>query len=891
MHDWRAFVRSKLPPLSVSPERENEIVAELSLQLEQSYTDARAAGLSSAEALLRAEAQLGGWRRLAAEIDQAERPAPAPENPARWYSAWRADLRYALRILRRSPAYAAIATLTLAFGIGGNTAIFTLVDAIALRSLPYRDPARLVAIETRKTQQPEIEPWTSALDLADIRARAHSFSAVSGISPIWSVVLTGRGPAERLETLYVSAGLFDMLGVKPILGRAFQPAEDSGAVVPVAILSYSLWQRRFAGRSDVLGQVLALDAGAYTVVGVMPRDFRYAGEPVAGTSSDIQLWMPLSANPLARSGRSLRFLKAAGRLAPGVSVAQARDEVSRIGAALAAENPATNHGFVCSVQSLGQQVTGRYRVAMLLLLGTVGFVLLMACASVANLILGRATARSREIGVRAALGASRFRLVRQLLTEGAVLAVAGGLAGTALAAVALRLLVRLGPAALVRTHPIQLDLRALAWTGATVVLCSLLAGLPPALRLSRGQLASALRESARGLTPGNRTLRSALVVAQIAAALNLLVGAGLLIRSFQRLLAVDPGFDPRNVVTVTTLLPATTRTAAQATSLYRRMEANLETIPGVSAVAAVSRLPLLGSNLGAWIFREGHIVPGEPGIDTEYRVATPNYFSVMRIPLRAGRLFDDHDDPACCAVINEAAVRRIFAGDDPIGARVKIGTSSPAGPWVTIVGVIGNVRHSGLDVEPRPEIYRPYAQNPLGNPILVIRTSTDPAPLASTLAAQVRVDPAMPSYNLFLMETLVERSTVERRFIMLLLSGFAIAALLLAGVGVYGTAAQAVTQRTPEIGLRMALGASPASALLLVLRDGIKMMTVGLALGAASAALLSRFARSVLFEVRPLDAVSFAAALCVLAASALLACYIPALRATRIDPIAALRQE
>jgi predicted permease len=890
MPEWSQYVRQRLPRVHAGPERESEIIAELALQLEAAYDEAVARGLSEAEALAAAESQVGSWESLAREIDAAEQPAAEPlrSNP---FGGWRGDVRYALRSLRRNPAFAAIAVLTLAFGIGGNTAIFTIVDAVALRGLPYHDPSRLVALETRKGDQPELEAWTSALDFGDLRDHTRCFESVAGISPIWNSVLTGQVPAQRLELLYVSHSFFHVLGVEPAIGRTFTAAEDApGHPAHVAVITYALWQRHFAGSPDALGKPLELNGVPLTVIGVLPEGFRYAGEPVAGTAANIEMYLPLSANQLAGSGRGLRFLKTVGRLNAGVSVAQAREEIRSAGAALAQQYPATDRGFTFGVQPLGEQVSGRYRVAMYLLLSAVGFVLLMACANVANLLLGRATARQREISVRVALGASRFRLLRQLLTEGAVLAALGGIGGLAIGWAGVSLLVRTGPEVLLRTTTVHLDGRALAFTCAAVFACALLAGLPPAWRTVRSEIGHALRESARGVTGGHRTLRSLLVVTQMAFALILLVGAGLLIRSFEHLLQVDPGFNPRNLVTVTTQIPASVQTPAAATAIYKRVAEQVANTPGVTSVAAVSRLPLMGRNLGSWLYREGRIVPGQPGIDVEYRVATPSYFQTMGIPLRSGRLFDDRDT-AEPLIINEAVARRIFPGENPVGQRVKLGSAPDRSPWVTIVGVVGNVRHAGLDVEPSPEVYRPYAYSPLGNPILVIRTATDPSALASTLFAKVRVDPAMPAYNLFLMQDLVDRSTVERKFIMLLLSGFAGAALLLAAVGVYGTVAQTVAQRTSEIGLRMALGASPTAALYLVFRDGLRLTLAGMILGGASAAVLTRLMRNLLFEIRPLDASAFALASLALAAIALLACYIPARRATRIDPLAALRQE
>src|SRR5580700_641854 len=636
MPDWSAHVRDRLPLLHVPAERENEIVAELALQLEQAYAETLAGGASEAEAVRCAEAQFANWRELARQIDAAEAHLASqlePSGGGALAGCWH-DLRYAARFLRRNPGFTAIAALTLAFGIGGNTAVFTMVDAAALRSLPYRDSGQLMAIETRKAQQPELEPWTSALDLQAMRARTGAFSAIAGISPVWNVVLTGRGDAQRLTALYVSADFFPLLGVPPVLGRTFRPDEDRDAQpAQVVMLSYACWQRQVGGRASAVGTSLALDNSPYTVVGILPADFRYEGEPLAGTAEEIDVWFPLSANPLAASPRGLRFLKLAGRLKPGVSPERSGHEMGALAVALAKNYPATNRGFEFNVQPLRAQVTGRFRVAMFLLLGTAGFVLLMACANVANLLLARAAARRREIAVRVALGASRFRLFRQFLTESFCLATAGGILGLAVAFAGLRLLIAAAPPSLVRAQSVHLDLRALAFACAAVLLCAIAAGLPPAWRTVRADAETALRESGRGLTARHHRLRAALVVTQIAAALALLAGAGLLVRSFQRLLDVDPGFQPRNLLTISTQMPQAANTPAGRTAMYRLIRDRLLAVPGVVDVAAVSRLPLMGMNLSTWIFVEGKSTPGEPGADVEYRAATPSYFSTMRIPL------------------------------------------------------------------------------------------------------------------------------------------------------------------------------------------------------------------------------------------------------------------
>jgi putative ABC transport system permease protein len=581
-------------------------------------------------------------------------------------------------------------------------------------------------------------------------------------------------------------------------------------------------------------------------------------------------------------------------LKPGFSAQQASDEIRRIGSMLAREFPESDQGFAFDALPLTEQIIGRSRTTFFLLLGAVGFVLLMACANVAHLLLARAAARQRDIAVRMALGASGFRLLRELFVEGAVLASIGAAVGIGLAVVGLRFLIATGPAALVRTHDIGLDLRALLFTAAVAIASAIASGLPPAWRVSRSDVGSALRQGGRSVTAGHHRLRAGLVVLQVAVALVLLVGAGLLIHSFLHVLDVNAGFDAHNMVTISTQVPSSARKPEQRVAIYQQMREQLLSVAGVLNVDAVSRLPLLGSDLGSWLFVEGKTPRGEQGPDIEYRVATPGYFSTMRIPLLRGRFFDEHDDatPAAVALIDETAARKFWPGEDPVGKRIKLGANPDRLPWITIAGVVGSVRHSGIDAEPRPHVYRPYALNPLSAPILVIRTASDPGPLINTLTAKIRsVNPAIPAYNVFRMEQLVERSTAQRRFVMLLLTGFAAAAVLLALVGIYGTVSQSVVQRTQEIGVRMALGASPATARSMILREGFRLTAVGIAAGSVAALGLTRLMRSMLFEVRPLDPGVFLAAALTLGAFALLACYGPARRATRVDPVIALRQD
>jgi len=892
MPDWTAHVRRNLPALGVPPEREAEIVAELAAQLDQAHQDALAEGLAEPAAAAQARGHIRDWHALAAEIRAAEAPAPPPlepERPGPWWSGLGHDIRYAFRALRLNPAFAAVAIATLALGIGGNTAIFTVVDHLALRGLPYPDAGRLINVEHTKTDQPEVEPWCSIDNLNDFRRRMQAFEVLAGVSPIWNVIYNDRSQTEQLEALYVSAEFFPMLGVRPAAGRLFTAADDDRARPNrVALLSHGFWMRRFGGSPDIVGKVLDVDSAPVTVAGILPADFVWRGEPLAGTASRIDIWMPLATNQLATSARSLRFLKVTGRLKPGVTIEQGREEVRRIGDVLTAEFPEANRGLRFAGVPLEAKLGARLRPAVLLLIGAVGFVLLMASANVANLLLARAAARTREISVRIALGASASRLTRQLIAESAALALCGATLGVALAAIFLRAILAYGPPALVRSVPIALDLRALAFTVAVAILTALLAGAVPAWRAISGALAAPLREG-RGSTSRNRALRSALATAQIAIAVTLLIGAGLLIRSFLHVLALDPGFDARHVVSISTQLPNALNAPARRAAGVETIRARLLAAPGVETVGVVSRLPMLGLNLASFLVIEGRDDGGHPP-EVEFRAASPSYFAAMRIPLKAGRMYDDRFPMTDrVLLIDEVAAKRYFPGADPVGRHVRFAADAN-GPWYTVVGVVGATRHFGLEAEPRPTIYRPTGMNPLGAPIFVIRTAQPPEAAAGALAQIVRSTyDRLAAYNVFAMQELVDRSTGERRFLMWLLTWFAGAAVLLAGIGVYGAMSQSVAQRRREIGVRVALGASPADALRLIFNEGFRMAAIGVAIGVTLALVVSRLGKALLFGVAPADPLVYTAAPLLLLAFAALGCWIPARRAATVDPLVTLR--
>lgn len=807
----------------------------------------------------------------------------------------RQDIHVAVRILRANPGFAAAAVLAIALGIGANAAIFSVVNAVLFKPLPYSDPERIVTLETRNLSEPAQEAWTSGADFHDIVARASSFDAIAGISPVWNLAVSGHGETERLEAMFVSASLFPLLGVQPALGRPFVAEEDRrGNAKQVLLLSHSYWMRRFAGNPNAIGQVITVGGQPWTIIGVLPEDFRYVQLSPAQQAANIELWLPLSANEVMDRGRPVRFLKCVARLKPGVSLERANAEMASIGRGLAAQYPDSNGAFAMSASSLRERTVGPVRPAMMLLLGVVGCVLLIACANVANLLLARAAGRGQEIAVRSALGASAGRLARQFLTESMVLAMIGSAAGLALAAILVRAVVALAPAALPRRGEIALDWQVVIFTLAAAVITGLLAGLAPAARLRRAASHDSLRAGARSISGVDRKLRGALVVGEVALATTLLIASGLLIRSFAALIEVNPGFDASRLITLSTQVPSTVRTPVERTAFYQRIEDRLRTIPGVESVAAVSRLPLLGLGLGSHMVIEGRPLNRDEKPDIEYRVATENYFATMGIPLLQGRLFEERDRerPRDVILINQALARRYFPNENPLGRRIQLGSGSGNEPWITIVGVVGDMRHFGIDAEPRPEAYRPFGVNPLFSPIVVVRASRDPELLGGELKkAMQAVHPDAPVFNVFAMQKLVDRSTAGRRFPMLLLTGFAALALVLAATGIFGVISQMVAQRTREIGVRMAVGAKPGDVLRMVLGDGLRMAGVGAILGLILSAASAQALRSLLFGVSESDPGPYAAAMVVLLAAAVAACAAPAWRASRLDPITALRDE
>jgi putative ABC transport system permease protein len=802
------------------------------------------------------------------------------------------DLQYALRTLRKNSGFTVVAIITLALGVGANTAIFSVVKAVLLNQLPYREPDRLVEMGEADSgeKHPETVGYTTAYDW---RRLSHSFESMS-LYRVASGAIVEKGEPELLSGLRVNYDFFDTLGIPMQLGRSFLPEEDRPDTRHEVILSDGLWKNRFGGDAQIIGKVIRLSESSFTVVGVLPTSFRALEIP--GASGKPEMFMPLGYDlSLPYACRDCQHLRLIGRLKHGVTVNAAQAELKTIMADLVRQYPGSYPpGATVALDQLHNYLVDRVSTALWVLLGAVGFVLLIACANVANLMLARATGRAREIAVRAAMGAGRSRLVRQLLTESLVLALAGGVAGVFLAWWCTSALSALGPKEIPRVNEVGIDSTVLLFSLAASVLTGLLFGLTPALGASRVDLNDALKARA---TAGSAQhgLRSLLVVGEIALAFILAAGAGLLGRSFIHLLNVDPGYDPQHVLTLSTYVYGARYQKAEAElGYYNQVMQRLRATPGIESVAMTSELPLADFDRRGFHIRDRRPqIPSDvPSADT-YSVS-PDYFRVMKIPVRRGRLFTEADGKTSpqVAIISETCAREQFPDGNAIGKQIQLGGRDDQKPWATIVGVVGDVHQYGLEVKPNIAAYIVQSQDLSFGYSLVARTAVDPRLMERTVrAAFLAVDPTQPVFRVRPMESYLESSLAERRFTLGLIALFGALALVLAGVGIYGVIAYGVTLRTREIGIRMALGAERSDVLAMVLRAGARLTAAGLAIGFASSLALSRLLASLLFEVSATDLVTSAAVALVLSMAALVASYVPARRAAQVDPMIALRYE
>ena len=815
---------------------------------------------------------------------------------------WR-DLRFAVRGLARSPGFTAIAVLTLALGIGANTAIFSVVYSVLLRPLAYAEPEQLISIRAGFSGNGLKDIPASQPEYQDYLKEVSALQDLAAIYPI-NINLTGLGEPQRIQAAVVSDNYFRLLGVEPALGRDFTPADDGGRIGYVIIISHELWRQRFGADPGILGKTVRLDDDPMTIVGIMPSGFRHVLESGA---SPMEVWAPIALDnpdPNFFNQRNARVYDLIGRLRPGRTVKDASAELEVLTTRLRERYPQAypaGQGWHPVAEPLAEQVVGDVRPALLVLLGAVGFVLLIGCANVANLLLARATARQREIAVRTALGGSRTRLVRQLLTESLVLAAVGGGLGLILAAWGASALGRLVALYLPRAGEIELSLPVLGFTAFLILLTGVGFGLIPALQASRPDLQGVLKDAARGSSAGapRTRMRAALVVAEVAIALMLLAGAGLLLRSFQRLMAVEYGFDPQRLLTLQVWLPVPNDNAKgrfftqeQRRGFYQRALAAVRGVPGVRDAALTSRLPLRGRG-GIGFAIEGRPTPADqPLPSAELRMVSPNYFAAMGIPLLAGEGLPELADSASNGkvVVNRTLAEKYWPGEDPIGRRIRI--FGPEGPWVSVTGIVGDVRQMGLAEPPREELYLSYKAVSSQEMSMVVRTDDDPERLGAAVTSAIRdVDPEQPVFGVMSMERLIQNASAERRVSMVLLLLFAGIALLLSALGIYGVMAYTTTQRRHEIGIRLALGAGGPDVLRLVVGQGMRLVLVGLGAGLAGAWLLSRALASQLFGITAQDPLTYVSVALLLGSVALVAIWLPARRATRVDPMLSLRSE
>ena len=815
------------------------------------------------------------------------------------------DLRYAFRALRRAPGFTLVAVLTLALGIGTNTAIFSVINAVLLRPLAYQSPEQLVALRGLVDVRGVNDAGNSAPEFLNYRTDVPGIADAAAVWPI-NINLTGFGTPERVQAAVVSDNYTQVLGVTPILGRAFTPEDDGGRIGYVALISYDLWQRRFGGEASVIGRTVRLDDDPITIIGVMPKDFRH---PMERGASPMELWAPIDlANPDPNfvNNRSFRMLEVIGRLKPGVTPTEVQAQLDVLTSRFATQYPdhyPASLKWRASAIPLAERVIGDVKPALFVLLGAVGFVLLIACVNVANLMLTRATGRGREIAIRTALGSSRGRMIRQLLTESVLLALAGGGLGLLIAIWGTSALSDLSTLYLPRARDIRVDGVVLAFTAAASVLTGVIFGLMPAVQGSRSDLQSVLKDAGRGTSAGGSRarMRAALVVVEVAVALVLVAGAGLLLRSFQRLVSVEPGFDPARVLALQVWLPWPNDpekgrffTPAQRLDFYDRLKGAIAAVPGVEGVALASHLPLKGNRQTSFTIEGQATLPDQQPNRAEFRTVSPDYFATMRIPVLRGNGLPPVDDSLSTTtiVINETMADKYWPGENPVGRRIQLGRGGGQAPMFTIAGVVGDVRQVNLESPPREEMMMSYRRGPGQQMSFVVRTGGNPLALrGQVLQAIHRVDPEQPVFGVMSMDQLLAEASAPRRFSLLLLSIFATMALLLSAIGIYGVMSYTTTQRRQEIGIRMALGAVSRDVFRLVVGQGMRLVALGLAIGLVGAWLLSRVLSRQLYEITPRDPVTYIGAAVVLGLVALAASYIPARRAMQVHPMESMRGE